>query len=270
MEKCSWHYILLWRIYSPFDTRDDGMLNNFFSLLKYHPLLRHFLTAIIAFGPSLFWCIKYRGRKSALSILKTVYFIWTAISRSSSTVATLLMCVAANPTPMAFRPLKTCWPTSCWGSLCGWSLPPLVSATSSLSACVHTSDRRINSTPCALSPSAVSHSTIKLILGLICAPFYHFEFNLCSLAWLKPMWCRLDLEGLSSARAQTAQRQKLPWKCGAVSVRFSSDSSQVAVPYELHLWLCLIDIQYSPSSPQKWTRITKGMECGKVLKNEEN
>lgn len=71
------------------------------------------------------------------------------------------MCAAANPTLTASRPSRTCWPTSCWGSSSGWSLPPPASATSLSSACAHISDRRTNSTPCASSPSAVSHIAFK-------------------------------------------------------------------------------------------------------------
>lgn len=54
-----------------------------------------------------------RGHKDSLSVVMTAVFISTATSRNSSTVGTLLTCVAANPTLMAFHPLKTCWPTSC-------------------------------------------------------------------------------------------------------------------------------------------------------------
>lgn len=135
------------------------------------------------------------------------------------------MCAAANPTLMAFRPLKTCWPTSCWGSSCGWSLPPLVSATSLSSACVHTSDLRINCTPCASSPSAVSHNTFKVKTSLIffyftifCLFFfYHFEFNLCYLAWKKPMSWFWNSEGFFICRTtEIVQREKVAlkiWSC---------------------------------------------------------
>lgn len=70
----------------------------------------------------------------------------------------------------------------------------------------------------------------------------------------KTMWCHLDLEGPSSARGQTLFKgRKLPWKCGAVSVRLSSDSSQVAVTCELHLCSCLIDVHYPPPRKKdKW------------------
>lgn len=67
------------------------------------------------------------------------------------------------------------------------------------------------------------------------------------------MRCHLDLEGPSSARGQTLFKgRKLPWKCAAVSVRLSSDSSQVAVTCELHLCSCLIDIHYFSPQNDKW------------------
>lgn len=181
------------------------------------------------------------------------------------------MCAAANPTPMAFRPLKTCWPTSCWGSSCGWSLPPLVSATSLSSACVHTSDLRINCTPCASSPSAVSHNTFKVKTSLI---FFYFTIfclffiilNLIYAIWHGKSPCHgfETQKSFSSAGAQKLFKgRNLPWKYGAVSLSLSSDSSQVEAPYELHLWLFLIDIQHFFFQHEPESQ----MECGKEYGN---
>lgn len=152
-----------------------------------------------------------------------------------------LMCVAANPTLMAFHPLKTCWPTLCWGSLCGWSLPPLVSATSLWSACAHMSDLRINSTPCASSPSAVSHNTVKLNVHII--NYYmnyvfiiHSDFIILILIYAvhhekKPMCCHLDLEAFFICRSTDfVQREKVALKmwsyiCKIQQRRFTSRGS---------------------------------------------
>lgn len=174
----------------------------------------------------------------------------------------LHMCAAASPTLMAFRPLKTCWPTSCWGSSCGWSLPPLVSATSLLSACVHTSDLKINSTPCALSPSAVSHSTFKLLLlsynmndvGFN-SPFiilkviyavWHGKTHVMSFRLRRAFICK---------RTDFVQRKKVALKmwsciCKAQQCQFTGSCS---------MWTSLMLMSDWHSLPPKWTRMTNGM-----------
>lgn len=72
-------------------------------------------------------------------------------------------------------------------------------------------------------------------------------------------------QGFSSAGAQnTFKGKKLPWKCAAVSVRFSSDSSQVEAPYGLHLWVLLIDIQYFFSQHEPESQMEGGKEYGNI------